>query len=221
METLQHTLEELLQAHGLPTATYKEWVLVEGKLPGMAASLANRHRLENGYSLQLDIEVAFSQEQVIRESFAGAGTSEQEAVGNALEAFCQNSLHVLLAALWGKVDEHQVTIERWDVDAIPWQVFIGNYGLRTFGNFQVGVPENAFSTLEQLIRALPLPGNLHWVRTFYCHTGAGKTVSEVLRDNEPWEAAQEAIDRLEWPRIDPYYSVRQFLILRRPELPGG
>jgi hypothetical protein len=213
--SMQHDLEELLQAHGLETAVYKGWVVVGGQLPGIAASLVNQREYDNGYSVQLDIQAAVAREVIIVESFAGMGDSEQAAILDAVENLCHSSLHVFLAALWDQVDDQQVTVERWEIGDARWRVFIGNYVIRTSEGLQVAIPEDAFPTTERLIRGLPLEGDLHWIRTFFSNVTLEDTVIEVLHNNEVWEAAQDAISRLEWPRTDKFYSVRNFLIMRR------
>ncbi len=217
VESLQKELEELFQAHGLATTDYEGWVSVDGEMPGIAATIVQEWDHESTYSVQLDVEVAYDQDTMIVESFAGIGLSRPEAIQNAFENFCRNSYHVFLAACWGQVAEDQVSVEHWDIEGTHWEVFVGNYGIRNFGEQKVDIPEDAFPTVENLLRALPLEASLYWLRVFYSDVGNGDTVTEVLLNNEVWEEAQAAISALDWPKLDGFYSVRNFLMMRRLE----
>ncbi len=217
MESLQQELEELFHAHGLETSDYEGWVLVDGEMPGMAATIVQEWDHESSYSVQLDVEVAYDQDLIIVESFAGIGTSRQEAVKNALENFCRNSYHVFLAACWDQVDEDQVSVEHWDIEGTHWEVFVGNYGVRSFGGPRVDIPEDAFTTVEALLRKLPLEDSLYWLRIFYSNVGNGNVITEVLLNNEVWEEAQTVVSALDWPKRDGFYSVRNFLMMQRLE----
>ena len=66
-----------------------------------------------------------------------------------------------------------------------------------------------------LIRSLPGTEDLYWVRLFYCNPGDGAQVTEVLLNNEDWDAAQLAVAALPWERHPWFYSARVFLVLRR------
>ena len=212
---LQKFLENLLRAHGLDSAAYEDWVVVDGELPGIRASIQDPRLQDGRVLLRLDIEVSFGADDVIVESFAGVGEDREAAVANALRNFCVNALHVFLAAFWGHVEADQVQVESWQINGADWRAVIGNFGCQIAGDDAVDIPGNAFATIEACIKDLPLTGERHWVRSFYCNVGRDETGTEVLLDNEVWEDAQTAVAGLDWPQSDGYYSARNFLILQR------
>jgi len=191
-------------------------------LPALSATVVNENQLTNSYSLQLDIEVALGTSDVMIESFGGFGDNRDEAVADAVANFAANSLHPLLAAFYGQVDD-QVTVEMWEIEAVMWRVIIGGYGIRTSEGIKVDVPEQAFQAIEGLIKGLTLEGTIHWVRTYYSQLNPKdvtlkEVTCEVLLDNEIWEEAQEQLAGLDWPQLEGFYSVRNFLILQRQEV---
>ena len=97
-------------------------------LPALSATVVSENQLPNGYSLQLDIRVALGSSAVIIESFGGIGDNRDEAVADAVANFAANSLHTLLAAFYGQVDD-QVMVEMWEIGAVVWRVNIGGYGI--------------------------------------------------------------------------------------------
>lgn len=212
---LQQALEALLKGHGLAAAPYEDWVVVDGRLPGIRATVADPRRQEGRVLLRLDVEVALSADEVILESFVGLGEDESAALGNALQNFCVNSFHVFLAAFWNHVETDQVLVEDWQVGGQAWRAVIGNFGCQSAGGAPVQVPDAVFPTLESHIKALPLAGACHWMRSFHCNIDGEETCTEVLLDNAPWPEAQAAVAALDWPRTDGYYSARNFLVLQR------
>jgi hypothetical protein len=209
---LQSVIERLLQSHGLTTATYKEWILASTELPAFRASLAQTGRPE---TTRLVVELRVGAGQTIIESFAGVGQDAASAARDALENFCNGALHVFLAAFWNHIEPDQVLLEHWPINGATWSAHIGNYVCRATKGEDVPVPADAFPVIEALIRELPLTGDLHWVRTFYCHITDEQRIAEALLDNAVWRELQDALLHLPWPPTATYYSARNFLILKK------
>lgn len=211
---LNHLLAEILQNHGLAVVSYNDWLVVNGDLPGLSAAIVGEQQHATGYSVQLDVQAVLDSTTIMIESFGGVGATRDQAVADALANFTANSLHVMLAAFYGRGDD-QVTVEQWEIAGSVWHVIIGNYGIRASEQFGELIPEQAFPLIESLIKGLSLDGTIHWVRTYYGHLNAQRLTCEVLLDNEIWETAQEQLESLAWPDAATFYSVRQFLILQR------
>jgi hypothetical protein len=213
---LQPIMEGLLQSHGLMTSTYKEWVLGSTELPGLRACLYNGGRHDTA---RLVVELLIGKGQIIVESFAGVGEDEEKALMDAVENFCNNSLHVFLAAFWNHIEPEQVTVEKWQINGATWSVYIGNYYVRgaTDGEDVRFPARDAFPLTEAWIKKLPLQGDFHWVRTFYGSWGVKdqQKKAETLLDNEVWADFQDLFLRLPWPPRDKYYSARNFLVLKK------
>ena len=205
------TLAKLFEAHGLTVAPHESWVVPNGELP---AARLNWHQAPKGKAGQLDVEVLLANSTLIRESFAGFGDGE-DAFLNGLENFTRNSFHVMLAALWNVVEDEQVAVETWSISGRKWSAYVGNFGTRKSGSTDVSVPDTLFPAIECAIASETLQEESHWFRTFFCNIGPSDRTFEALMDNEEWSAGESALRSIDWPVSDSYYSVRNFLMLRR------
>jgi hypothetical protein len=199
-------LRELLEAHGLPCEARDEWLVPRGQLPCVRARWTARD--EGG---QLDVQVLLEDRRLIEECFAGLGEGDA-ARRNAFDNFARNSLHVLLAALWGIGDAEQVAVETWHAGGRDCTAYIGNYGTRATGGVSPPVPADLFAGIEAAIHAEPIVPGWQWFRFFFANH-AGRFTFEALRDNEPWAAGLEALRGVAWEERAGYYSVRLFLML--------
>lgn len=206
-------LAELLASHDLPVQLEGGWALVSEYAPPLSAEFVNRRRQGSTELLQLDVRAALPDGRALVESFAGWGPSFPDAAARAYANFAVNSLHVLLGAFFRPPDD-QVRVEEWEIGGSRWKAFLGDFGIQAKAG-ELQPPDGLFPAIEQAIRQLPLDGDTHWFRFFYCNVGTGEVVSEALFDNEPWEAAAEAVRSLPWEKTEAYYSVREFLVLRR------
>jgi len=214
MDDIQKQLEGLLQAHGLRTELYGNWVLVDGDSPAFSGSIRSLREAAAGTSLQLDIIVFAGDEINIEVSSTGTGATREQALQDALENFAHSSLHVLVCALCG-IEDEQVRVEHWEIAGAAWEVFIGDFSIRSSGEEQPAPPQELCAIIERCVRGLPLEGDLHWVCAFHGSSDAGTQVTEVQLDNEPWEAARKAAAGLDWPQVDAWYNLHMFFILRR------
>lgn len=206
-------LAELLTSHDLQPRPEAGWLVVSPYAPPLSAEFVNRRQQGPTELLQLDIRAALPDGRFLVESFAGWGPSFPDAAARAYANFAVNSLHVLLGAFFRPPDD-QVTVEEWEIAGQRWKAFIGSFGIQS-ATPVAQPPEGLPPAVQQAIRQQSLSGNLHWFRFFYANTGAGEPVSEALFDNEPWEAGAAAVRSLPWESSPNYYSVRQFLVLRR------
>jgi hypothetical protein len=207
-------LRELLRQHGLDCMMEPEWIVPKGQLPAIRAKWYPRKK-----SGQLDVEVRLEKGRIIRESFVGIGTG-QAGLENAMINFSLNSLHVLLSSLWNIKDDQQVLTETWEIGGRRFSAYIGNFGRRASGGMRVEVPKDLFDTIQNRICQEHLPGDVHWFRVFFCNT-QGQHTYEALRDNMPWEAGLAGLKGIAWPETEGYYSVRNFIVLRRARLSRG
>lgn len=200
-------LRRMVEAHGLECAVDKGWLLPLGGLPALRVAW---HPGEA--SGRLDVHVLVRPGVLIEECFAGLGPGEQ-GLRDAWHNFARNSLHVLLAAFWGKLDDDQVAIERWQIGSQPYDAYIGNFGTRATAGVQPPIPQHLFQAIVLAIQTTPLEQDLHWFR-FFVGSASGQLTFEALRDNEEWPAGLGCLRGLSWPAAQGYYSVRLFMVLR-------
>jgi hypothetical protein len=204
---VSQALCDLLTRHGLDCAREREWIVPSGQLPAIRAQWHPREKTG-----QLDVKVLLEKGRIIEECFVGIGTG-RSGFADALTNFMLNSLHVLLASLWGIKDDQQVLSENWEIGGRQFTACIGNFGRRASAGRRVEVPRDLFETIQNRICHEALPGGVHWFRVFFCNI-AGQHTYEALKDNEPWETGLAVLKGIAWPETDGYYSFRNFIVLR-------
>jgi hypothetical protein len=216
MGSQRQILEELLTDHGIAVFTHKEWVIEVGKdFPGIRAIASVLSSNSDSVIVELNVQILLEKKVLIQECFAGWGETEEIATQDAIANFCATSFHVLLAALWERLEEDQVDVEHWGIGESEWQVFIGGCGIRAVNGSFIEIPEEFFPTIRESIQRLSLTEDLYWVSSFYSNVAEEETIIEVLHNNREWTEVQQAIANIAWPRSNSYYSVRNLLILRR------
>lgn len=206
--TLENELSELMSAHGVEFHVESEWIFPFSKLPAIRASWFPR---EN--SGLLEVEVLLDDKRIINECFAGIG-SGREGIQDALQNFCVNSFHVLLASLWDLSDPDQVMTEQWTFEGKAYTAFIGNFGTRGSKEADAEIPQDLFEVIEKAIKSESLAEGLSWFRCFFCDVSGVQTF-ESLKNNEVWEAGISALKTLPWAKTNGYYSVRNFIVIRK------
>lgn len=205
--SLLDELSELMKAHGIQFHTENEWIVPYGKLPAVRAIWYPREH--NGL---LEIEVLLEDERIMHECFSGIGVG-REGINNSIQNFCINSFHVLLAAFWKLNDSEQVTTEEWGIGGKSYIAYIGNFGTRGSHGVSPKMPENLFETIEKTIQKESIDHEISWFRCFFCNV-SDEHVFEALKNNEVWEYGLSALKSLQWKKVDDYYSVRNFLVLK-------
>lgn len=164
---------------------------------------------------QADFRFLLPDGRTLIESFGPLGETRRAMLRDALEAFARNSFHVILRGIFRNEPDEQVTVERWTIGDAAYDAFIGTVTSR--GTPPGGPPVQWFETFETAVRSARLTGDLHWIRLYYAQVKQQPVAMEVLLDNEPWEAVASEMAKYPWPRIDDFYSVRFFMILKRIE----
>ena len=178
------------------------------------AGIVKLNRNEHSMSVQLDVRFRAAPNRLIIESIIGIGNTENEAINNSLQAFAMNSFHVIMAAFF-RPDDQQAARENWTTGNTISKVTLGNLcGRGEFPNDPTF--RDWFPLFKGLIETSSFSPGFHWIRLYYGHM-KGKTLAcEVLLDNEPWIAAQDALASYPWLKAEAFYSQRLFLILHTP-----
>ena len=205
--TLEKELSELMLGHEIEVHVENEWVVPFCRLPAIRATWYPR-----GESGLLEIDVLLEDQRIINECFAGVGVG-RSGLNDALQNFCVNSFHVLLASFWGLSDPDQVETECWNIEGKQYTAFIGNFGTRGSAEVDAEIPKNLFEVIEKAIKAEPPKDTLSWFRCFFCDV-SGEQTFEALKNNEVWASGVSALQSLPWVKTKGYYSVRNFLVLR-------
>ena len=205
--SLVKEISDLFSGHEVPFHIKDEWVVPNGQLPAIRATWFPRE----GSGL-LEVETLLSDERIINECFAGVGEGKN-GVLDALQNFCVNTFHVLLAAFWDVIEPDQVMIEEWDIKDKSYTAYIGNLGTRDSDGVEARIPDGLFDAVKKAVIDTPLNCDTSWYRVFFCNV-YGEQTFEALKNNEVWEAGLSSLKSLHWVSVDGYYSVRNFLIVR-------
>jgi hypothetical protein len=203
-------LQQLLESHGVHCEQHQDWLIAEGRFPAIRARWFPK---PHGGQLDIDVGLDASGTMLV-ESFAGIATKPgTNALHDAFHNFVLNSFHVLLAALWNRVDDQQVLQETWSVGGTNFTAWMGNVGTRSSSDAAVALPKPLMPALEAAVRAEPLSPTLHWFRFYFGQFRNDPTI-EALQDNGQWPAGQQALRSLDWPTTDGFYSARLFVVLK-------
>lgn len=205
---LHKYLRELFKSHEVPFHVENEWVVPFGTLPAIRGTW-----YQNEHSGVFEVEVLLEDKRILNECFSGFGIGEQ-GILNGLENFCINSFHVLLAAFWSKAVPAQVDIEKWTINGSLYDVYIGNFGTRATEGVEPHIPNNFFESIENTIKNEKINHDLSWFRLFFGSVSGNFTI-EALKDNEYWGSGESLLKSQEWQTPLGFYSVRNFIILRK------
>ena len=208
-EALQNHLLRLFEKHGVELEADEDgWLVTDDDFPAIRAEW---HEGAVGEPGRLDVDVVLSEERRIEESFAGFGDGEA-GCRDALHAFENEALHVLLAACWYVTDDRCMQIAAWEIGVRSWDVFIGPFGLRGVDITDMDVLERVPAAMEAALRNEALAPDLHWLRLVYRRGADGEVRCEVSLDNEPWAAGTQALAGIAWPPLRDY-GVRCLIVL--------
>lgn len=203
-------IQQLFEQHHIPYTMEQDWLIPYHDFARYPAIRALWFPYEVNGCLQ--IEVFHHDSTLMIECFAGVGVGDA-AIADAMQNFCLNSFHVFAVAFWDLPQDDQVTIEQWEIQGITYQVYLGAMGTRLMSADEFPtLPEHWFNHYSAEIQKESNLDTLAWFRLFVGNN-QGKLTIEVLRNNDIWEEAQNAMHQLDWVQTEGYYSIRQFLIL--------
>ena len=214
MPDVTATLQQLLTDHGVEaTRTPDGWLTSNGSYPACRATTDDPQYVNGGCKLRMDVEVALSHDRVIVESFSDFGEDANTAFRSSLQNFCTGTLHVLLSAFWGIVDDSQVIVEQHKIDGKLWTLHLGNIVRKAANGVDVPPPDDLMPIFDQVIPGLQPDRCVHWGRLFYANMPNTNHIVEVLLDNHPSAVARERLAAAAWAVTDYFYSQRMFWVL--------
>ncbi|WP_196157180.1 DUF6348 family protein [Reinekea sp. G2M2-21] len=205
---LKEYICKLLRAHEVPFHTENEWIVPYGELPAIRSTWFQKET-----SGVFEVEVLLDGGRIINECFSGFGIGK-EGILNGLENFCVNSFHVFLSAFWKKHNPEQVEIENWPINGINYKAYIGNLGTRATEGVEASIPDGFFEAIEKSIKEESLESEVSWFRFFFGSV-SGEFTLEALKENEVWEKGISMLGAQSWEKPEGYYSVRNFIVLRK------
>ena len=205
-------LRELFKTAGFEVEEHDGWLIPEGSDYAMKGYWYPEATEVVG---QLTIELFVNSEMIMVESFVGMGDVEKERLKNAFSSFVHHSFHTFLFAIWG-VKSNEVEEENWMIDGKNYRAYLGNRGVMNYDReTMLEIPSSYARKIKELIVSEPLSKKFHWFTLFYANMNGLDTHAEILKDNVKWNEGEKALKSLAWKRSNHYYSVRQFIILKK------
>ncbi|MCC6874804.1 MAG: hypothetical protein IT378_10905 [Sandaracinaceae bacterium] len=202
---------EFLRGHGHAVVPAAGTLQRTGELE-LDALVFGRVFDDGSYRPQVDYRVAHPRlaAGTLLESFAGFGASYREAVHDTIRKFERGSLHVLIAALLDRNScGDQVTWEPW---GDRWDACLGAQ-LLLYAEVGPVLLGELLDRLRDAFLAEIRDHKIHAVRVFTMRRGEQVFANEVLLDNDPWPAGQALCAAHAWPRFEPAWGTRLFLMV--------
>ena len=214
-ESITEALISAIQAHGLTVCRDGDVLLVnEGHLVLQTAVFETRQSARATVVLELQAASPLLAGRSIIECFAGVGDSVEHATQDAFGKMLSGSFHVLIEAFADHACDHsQVDIEQWKGERSTWQAFLGPLVTQhASASTLAGTYSQLLSDLQALF-VRTAPAGHHWIRVFVGAYQGEVRASEVLLDNEPWDAGLAMLQARPWQCTEEYQSVRHFILV--------
>ena len=211
---LNDILLQLLESHGVSASVQSDWVETSGGHKLAASVVREMPSPEGTVNLQLDFYVDLPDGRLLIESFAGLGTSRNEAIKDGFQNYVFNSFHVILSTISDVANTDQVETEEWTINGRKRNVLIGGMGIRRFTDAEFTPPTEWFSTVQKQIENLPLDERSHWIRCYYAQMDGKPMTIEALFDNEESSILVDTLKQIEWPIDSEFYGLRIFLVIQ-------
>jgi len=212
-QKVNNEVAELIKAHNYEAKVVDNHIEVNFKEELTLETWIYPKKLDYGIQTRFDIGVKFKNGTELYEAFGDVADTLEASIHKNLENFSRSSLHVFLDAFndTNTYDDK----EQWQCNDLKWDVFIGNYNLKNFGEKEIQIPENLFQKLQNIVSEFDLTEKYYFVRTYYAHM-ENKTMNiEFMINNTNFEHVQEELEQLDWMQSETFYSIRNFFILKR------
>ena len=212
---LRDTLAALVKNHKFAATIEEDGVVVhsdadEPPIVLDAEVVSAKQSTGRGAIVQLLFSTKLPDGRTIQRSESAMDADVQKAFWQAVEAFSQSTLHVLLAGLL-RADPELAPIETRTIGGQARQVTAGRPLHKVMG--KPSGPGDWQARLAKAMQDADVPPGLHWVDVFHVAVSNGARELQILLDNVPWRGVEQAMTGATWPAADPFCSVRQFIII--------
>lgn len=206
-------IAQLIEAHGFKANCSGDKIIADFKDKVEIETWVYPRQNGNLVQTRFDIGVTFDNGQQLFEAFGDIGVDLDDCIQKNIESFSISSLHVFLDAF--NDTNHHVEREKWQIGDVEYHAFIGNYNVKSFAKNTVKIPERLFASLQNSISNYTLTEDYYFIRLFYAHTKKQTLAIEFMLNNNNLENEEERLADLDWMGSEDYYSIRNFIILKR------
>jgi hypothetical protein len=184
---------------------------IEGNATRLTASRYSSTKQQGGYLVEVEFRVRLPSGGEIVEYVAGMGTTEDQAVKDALANFTLTTFHVVYKSFMNASDPHQ-TVETVPIGGSPRKLAMGDLYMR--GDPDAPVDLSAMRPqIQDAISRLDLSDEPHWIKIVYGQDKGEPIMVSATLDNGEDEPLTSAIGALSWPKCDKAYIVKQFIVV--------
>ena len=207
---------KLLASHGVQ-ATHRDGVVYVGTGDARWVRLSAT-RESNPSVTRLDVEAAGPDGSRVVDSLNGFADDPAAAANDAALQFCLCDFHVLLAGLWGLLEEDQVDHYTVTTDAGPWDLYVGGWVSRMSAPDNVmPPPEAAFvDALKAAAPGLLRERKSHAGRVFVAAMDGALTY-EALVDMQPSDELEAVLRSLPLAPPPSGYASQRLFFLALPQ----
>jgi hypothetical protein len=206
-------LSSALEAHSIEYVIRDAAVELPDSSVTFSAEVRDGPPQTDSILLQLNVTIgaALLGGRVIRQSFAGLGDDRESAEKNASGKFLLSSFHVILSGLASHSCEQDGTEwSVWGSGDSQWRVC--DSPLIVQGGDPTSIGYLSFRDRLQALFVERATRGIHWCETFFCSLNGSLSAAEVSLDNQPWQAASEALAAWHVAPAAGYRSGRHFFL---------
>ena len=204
---------ELIEAHGFKTKTKGNKIITNFKEQIELETWIYSNELETGFNTRLDVGVKFKNGIELYEAFGEIGTDLNDSIRKNMKNFASSSLHVFIDAF--NNSNNYVDKEKWQIGNYTFDVFIGDYNLKSFKDIKIEIPENLHEVIKQSIIQYQLDEQYYFIRFYSAYINSKAMVTEFMINNIRLEKEESILENLNWMVTEDFYSIRNFIILKR------
>jgi hypothetical protein len=179
----------------------------------LRAGLHGSNEHQQGVVVEVEFTIVLPSGRTITEFVAGLGDTEQAAINDAFVNFTLTTVHVVYKGFINADDVHMES-KMMPVNGRDREVIAGDLYLR--GNVASDkVDLNALRPeILSILQNLPLSPEPHWIKLVFMQQDSKPVTVAVTLDNEDSPELTRAIQGLNWPLVEGFYMVKQFLLVR-------
>ncbi len=168
---------------------------------------------KGGFVVEVEFAVLLPSRREIVEFVAGMGETEQQAINDALVNFTLTTSHVVYKAFINAADPHMTTTTV-PIQGVNREVVLGDIFMRGTDSKKDIDLNPMLAEIQGVLKNVPLSPEPHWIKIVYSQVDGKPMTVAVTLDNADHAAMTDAVSRLNWPRRDGLYMVKQFIVVK-------
>jgi hypothetical protein len=177
-----------------------------------AGLYGSKRQDKGGYIVEVEFTIRLLPSQrTITEFVAGTGETEEKAIGQALANFTLTTFHVVYKGFMNAADPHvksaTVSIKGANREVIGGDLFM-------LGNTEKIDLAAMRAEIQGALKDLPLTPEPHWLKVVYGQKDGNPLTVAVTLDNADQVDMTNAVKRLNWPHLQGFYVVKQFIVVK-------